>query len=360
MFSWIAWPAVSIAVPAACAASFTASVVAAVAAAVAAVSTSGTSADMVVVSVVPVSLTVVSVCFVQAAVIRIRIVAIVSSFFITVLREGRASKILAAALILTACSRPSVDGELARLEQLQAKLEQRGVPKETQETIAVNRDSLKAAREAKSPALRLYRLRGAYVNVETLAFLLDHQNEPFEKLWKSRNAPRAIQAAETTSLLPRALVETSSNRAEKLFDASLPYGKASSPLSGLYYLANAESNARFANFVRSLPADTPQPSPTESELRAVLSELEAETLQKFAQSPTGREAIAPSSKVKEARELIDRGSLAGATLVLLEAHRDLGHPTKPEEMKLWRGGAALAETTHPGAVKVTLLRWPYT
>ena len=251
--------------------------------------------------------------------------------------------------LAVACSRPSVDGELARLEALQAKLARQDAPKQL---VDVNRKALDAVREAKTPRERLYRLRGAFVNVETLAFVQEHKDEPFEALWKSRTAPRATQAAENTALLQRALIETSSNQAEKLFRASLPYGKAAGAESGLYYLANAEANAKFALFVRSLPLEKPQASPTESELRAVLADVEAETLRKF--------EIRPSAGAKEARELIDRGSLAGATLALLETHRDLGNRIDPTEMQLWTRGAQPVAAKDPRAVQVTLLRWPYT
>jgi hypothetical protein len=253
-------------------------------------------------------------------------------------------------LFVLACNRRTVDSELARLESLQADLAKRGAARQL---LDVSKQSLAAVREAKTPQERLYRLRGAFVSVEMLAFIEEHEGEPFEDLWQSRKAPRASQAPENTALLQRALIETSSNQAEKLFHASLPYGKAAGAQSGLYYLATAEANAKFALLVRSLPLETPQPSPTESELRAVLAELESETLRKF--------EIRPSSGVKEARELIDRGSLAGATLVLLETHRDLGHPTDPVRMTLWTRGAQNASAVkRPNAVKVTLLRWPYT
>jgi hypothetical protein len=257
----------------------------------------------------------------------------------------------AALLVLTlACNQHSTERELARLEKLQSALEKQSPPKQL---VDVNRRSLAYARSAKTPEEKLYRLRGPFVNIETLAFLQAHKNESFEKVWKSRNAPRAIQAAENTALLQRALVEASSNQAEKLFHASLPYGKAAGAESGLFYLANAEANAKFAQFVRSLPMETPQPSPTEFELRGALAELEAEALQKFENKP--------SAGVKEARELLDRGSLAGATLALLETHRDLGHSTDPSQMKLWSRVANREQTrADADAVKVTLLRWPYT
>jgi hypothetical protein len=253
-------------------------------------------------------------------------------------------------LLAMACSQRSTDRELVRLEQLQAKLEKKTPPRQL---VEVNRRALALARDAKSPQEKLYRLRAAFLNVETLAFVQAHEGEAFEKLWKSRKPLRATQAAENTALLQRGLIEASTNQAEKLFRASLPYGKAAGAESGLYYLANAEANAKFALFVRSLPLEKPQASPTEFELRAALAELEAEALRKF--------EIKPSAGVKEARELLDRGSLAGATLALLETHRDLGHPTDPTRMTLWPRASTQADVAADAdAVKVTLLRWPYT
>lgn len=273
-----------------------------------------------------------------------------TSSCVAVRYRGAMRKFAVLLLLALACNHHSTDSELARLEKLHAELEKQSAPKQL---LDMNRQALALARDAKTPQEKLYRLRGAFLNVETLAFVQAHKDEPFEKLWKSRKALRATQAAENTALLQRALIEMSSNQAEKLFHASLPYGKAAGPESGLFYLANAEANAKFAQFVRSLPFETPQPSPTEFELRAALAELESEAIRKM--------QVKPSAGVKEARELIDRGSLAGATLALLETRRDLGHATDPAQMTLWSRATKQAETkADADAVKVTLLRWPYT
>jgi hypothetical protein len=179
-------------------------------------------------------------------------------------------------------------------------------------------------------------------------------------------------------LLQTALAEVARNRADKLYRASLPYGKASSPSDGLYYLAQAEASRKFADSIalrgrREAPPDREQ-------LRAALQSLEREAYERYERDPS-RRSLVLSARLKESRELLERGSLAGATLVLLEARRDAsptargksettgkttlhaafhGQPAALSLLDAMTSRTLPVAKTASGPVTVTLIRWPYT
>jgi hypothetical protein len=225
-----------------------------------------------------------------------------------------------------------------------------------------------------------YRSRDAFLKRETEEFLSDHSVEDvaaLEQVWTEVGEHYPPPPVPAGPLLQTALIEVARNRAEKLYRASLPAGKSTAAKDGAYYLAMAEASRRFADVIavegrRETPPDREQ-------LRAALQALEREAYRQFERDPS-RRALVLSAKLKEARELLDRGSLAGATLTLLEAERDAS-PTA-------RGRIEVTETTslhaafrdHPAAlslldamtsrtlpvaraanapVTVTLIRWPF-
>ncbi|MFP5247387.1 MAG: hypothetical protein ACLGH0_11890 [Thermoanaerobaculia bacterium] len=224
-------------------------------------------------------------------------------------------------LAWTAAAQP-VERELARLDAVQKATEAAEMPEMLRGEVAPARDVLTAAQKAEGVE-RLYRLRNAFVFVETLAFVREHRNavdslDILTELWKT-NVPKA-SVSPRNSLLEAALLQSAVNRSEKLYRASLPYGKASSPIGGLYYLAESLANARFAAFVASLPQSAEREAVPETKvLRSALEVLEAETLRLLAKDVTSQEMIRPSVKLKEARELLDAGRDAGAALLLVEA-----------------------------------------
>ncbi|HEX9984089.1 MAG TPA: hypothetical protein VGF69_12545 [Thermoanaerobaculia bacterium] len=164
-----------------------------------------------------------------------------------------------AVVLLLACGRDRdpVEPELARLEALKP-------PKATVTQIA-------AVRAAKTAELRLYRLREAFVSVETAAFLSAHpaagnDMASLEALWKQQ-APKITRDDAVRPLLHAARIEAATNRGRKLYDASLPYGKASGPGDGLYYLAEALANLKFAEWMisqRSHGDEEQGPTPEEA------------------------------------------------------------------------------------------------
>jgi hypothetical protein len=309
---------------------------------------------------------------------------------------------IAAMLSVLACRPATVDpvpAELDRLSASLAKIEAGGVPDMLKDSIQANRQAIERARKATSPELRLYRLRDAYVGVETVAFVAGHKDastslDRFIALWKAQPA-RAITTPEHTPLLHASLLQSSANRAEKLYRASLPYGKADGALSGLYYLGEAHANERFAQLIASLEVRKEEAAPQAATLRNAIAASEAEMLKTFGNDPAAPAMIGTSVRLKEARELVDRGSLAGATLMLLESRVMYGRATAPKVAgvvatpanlpkdsmaELWRTSdnpvakrdalpfyaslpafAAQSAAAIPARqVHVTLVRWPYT
>src|SRR5689334_5596471 len=137
----------------------------------------------------------------------------------------------AAMLLMLGCHRAAVDPVPAAIDRLSAslaKVESGGVPGMTKDSIAPNRQAIRRARKATSPELRLYRLRDAYDGVETVAFVVAHKDvstklDRFLALGKAQRVT-AIATPEHLPLLHASLLQSSANRAEKLYRASLPYG----------------------------------------------------------------------------------------------------------------------------------------
>ena len=266
--------------------------------------------------------------------------------------------------------------EMARVDASLKASERATLPAEMQEMPKAYREALEKARAAQSPELRLYRLRDAAIGADLLTFFVGHRDAagkdlaPLTKLWSERRAAfeRPVEPLRGP-LLQRALAESSRNRAEKLFRARLPYAKVSSPFAGVYYLAEAEGNRHFAEFVESLPGRKRGASPRADRVEAALRTLEQETLAAFGGDPTAPKMIPVSAKLKEAREQLDRGFVDGAALSLVEARRQFN---RGKDDTLPASLAALAAEPQPSApqvavkkvlpssVTVTLVRWPYT
>lgn len=296
-------------------------------------------------------------------------------------RRKRIATLLAAALILAcngaerraAALEERLAQEVSRVEASLAKSEQAKLPPELQELTKTYREALQRARASESPELRLYRLRDAVVGAELLEVFAAHRDAagkdlgPLTAWWNGRRAAFArTPAMPRGPLLHRALAEAATNRAQKLFRASLPYAKASAPFGGVYYLAEAEGNRRFAELVASLPAsDSDEPLPRADRVEAALQALERETVQTFAAEPSAPKMIPVSAKLKESRELLERKFVSGAALSLLEARlrydRGVDESLRASLQALASERAPVApKKIMPASVTVTLVRWPYT
>lgn len=326
---------------------------------------------------------------------------------------NRALTILLCLALISGCtdSEPvesaEIDQEIAaaaeRLRTLAREIDRGLLSERMADSLESDVGVLSSIEAIESPELSLYRLREPFVDIETLAYLAANREatesiESLEDLWGSRKGDFEFNHELRDGSLRSALLDVEEIRAERLFNASMQYGRISSPSSGLYYLAQAEGHRRFFEFLASL-GSAEQESPLAKEALAIAADrVEAEALETFMGDSTSNEMIPVSVRLDEARELIERESLAGATLQILEARRLLSEGSggeseqsdqAPYEPVRSDGGihslfAAMAEedrtvardvlpllasmsavgkeTAGAGSreVKVTLVRWPYT
>lgn len=291
-------------------------------------------------------------------------------------------------------------GELDRLEGVLKRLEaaSRGSLSKPVDGL---RQQLAGARQARSPSVLAYQLRRPFVGTEALAFGWEHREAGkdlgrLEALWQERGR-RFKAAARPVPEAPllAALTQAAENRAEKLYRAALPYGRVDSPESGLYYLGEAEAQMSFRDFVSSLSLPAGDEKALDAAaLQAALESLEGEALAGFAADPAAQSLNGVSARLKEARELFERGSREGAALALLESRMEISRLRKAggspggsaaPSPQVSEGGlltpfVALPEAGGSGvvplyrslfrsrppsaagtkAVTVTLVRWPYT
>lgn len=311
--------------------------------------------------------------------------------------------------------RARFDGEIQRLAASVKTLETTLDREDLRGAIPSLGEALDRSQVASAPELRLYRLRDAFVGIETLTAYAANAGAvsdlaSFDTLWTKRRAQfEPMPPVDTTRpQIIVALAESAANRASRLYFASRSYARASGPLDGLYYLAEAEANLRFRTFVElSQGFDHQQQTrPSKAALTIALEDLESLTLRLFDVDQASPTAIPVSVRLKETRELLDQGRLEGATLMLLESRLALskrtGKPATPGEKpsvqtaadgqalhgtlrSLW---VAMAREDTSGAsplvrkdvlplhdalllpaperrranasVKITLVRWPYT
>jgi hypothetical protein len=219
-------------------------------------------------------------------------------------------------------------GELARLEASAAQLAGR-TPQGLSDALGRGREGLAAVRAARDPHLALYRLREPFVTLETVAYVVEHGDAGadlarLEAAWKGEGVAAAPSAPATASTLHLALWQAEANKAEKLYAAALPYGRAAGPPAGLYYLGEALAYRRFRDLVaRAAPPAEPraaaEPAVDAAALEGALIELEEATVAAFSRDPAAPTMVAVSARLKEARELLEANALAGAALTTLEA-----------------------------------------
>ena len=230
-----------------------------------------------------------------------------------------------------------VDEEIARLELTLKSVEASAadLPQDVQGLFEAHRGALDRAKKAASYEYKLYRLRDAFVGIETLSFLAREKSaaesvERFEQHWRKSAARFDAKPPKARgTLVQRALIESASTRAGRLYRASLPYAKAAKPWSGAYYLGEAEANLRFRDFVLSLAAENKEASPSREQIASMLDSLERMTLEFFGNDVTNQSVVPVSVRLKESHELLDAGRLDGATLLLVEARAALSRRGGP-------------------------------
>lgn len=195
--------------------------------------------------------------------------------------------------------------------------------------------------------LALERLARVQRNLATFAYL--QQRPPrqrqemadFEAEWaRMGQVLRADLAAPSPAALEgvrpaaaRALGEAALPQVRLLYEASLEYGRSTEPMSGLFYLGEAQSQHELAAFLRTLRADGPAAPPLR-DLGPELDALETELLAAYrppASIERHGEFINLSAAHKEAVELNAAGLRYGALLRYLQAKQRLAglRPARP-------------------------------
>lgn len=132
--------------------------------------------------------------------------------------------------------------------------------------------------------------------------------------------PRAFDGVR--SALARALAEAAQPQVKVYYDASLDYGKSTTPESGLYYLGAAQAARELVAFLRTLPKGGGGAGPPLRGLAGELDALEGEMLAAY-RPPLSidrhRDFILAHAALKEARELDALGLRHGALLRYLQA-----------------------------------------
>ncbi len=116
--------------------------------------------------------------------------------------------------------------------------------------------------------------------------------------------PAELDAARPAAV--RALAEAALLQVRAYYDASLDYGRSTSPKYGLYYLGVAQAQREFVSLCLKLDEPSSRRAPPLRSLKGELDALEAELLAAYrppASIDRHSEFIAASALVKEAREL---------------------------------------------------------
>jgi hypothetical protein len=123
--------------------------------------------------------------------------------------------------------------------------------------------------------------------------------------------------------LARAIGEAALPQVHELYQASLDYGRATTPRAGLHYLSEAEGQADLVTFCRTLAGAFPhRGEPPVRALDGELDGLDAEVQAAFHPPASGThhaDFVGASELLKEARELNAAGLRYGALLRYLQA-----------------------------------------
>lgn len=262
------------------------------------------------------------------------------------MRRGAAAAILSAlmavlpALASRSRTEPVPDPLAAEIDRWAAFLRTNAATDDTWVQLKEGAEPLMArARAALGDGRRLLALQrllavradlsaAAYMQAKSAAQARDPQ--AFEAEWERMggvlcgglgpHSESALQGVHPAAV--RALGETALPQARVLYDASLEYGRSTTPEFGLYYLGSARAAAEAAELCRSLSGPGEPEGPPVRSPRAEVEALEGELLAAY-RPPLSidrhAEFIAASSLLKEARELDALGLSHGALLRYLQA-----------------------------------------
>jgi len=182
----------------------------------------------------------------------------------------------------------------------------------------------------------LHRLAAARVNLAAAGYMAERtaaerkEAAAFEAEWKrmgrilradlARPAPAALASVQPAAV--RALGEAALPQVRVFYDASLEYGRSTTPDSGLFYLGQARAQREFVALARSVSAPSGGTAPKLRPFAPELDDLDGDLLAAYrppASIDRHPEFIAASSVLKEARELDAAGLRYGALIRYLQA-----------------------------------------
>lgn len=198
-------------------------------------------------------------------------------------------------------------------------------------------DSAREALRHGRRELALARLAGVRVDIGAAAYVRERSPEQrqstaaFAAEWKrmrgplgdDHGPPSPAALAGVRPAVARAMGEAALLQVRGYYQASLDYGRSTTPQSGLHYLGTAQALRQLVSFCRTLAEDFPQGrEPRLRSLDAELAGLQAEVLAAYrppAALDHHADFIGVGSLLKEARELNAAGLRHGALLRYLQA-----------------------------------------
>jgi hypothetical protein len=203
--------------------------------------------------------------------------------------------------------------------------------------------------------LALQKLAAVWPNVAATVYVAEHpgpesrEEAAFEAEWArmgrilqsdlGTTSPRAFDGVRPAAV--RAVAEAALPQVRVFYEASLEYGRSTTPDFGLFYLGSARAQREFAAFCRTLSFPAPRRAPPLRSLAGELDALETTLLSAYrppASIDRHSEFITVSSALKEARELDAAGLRHGALLKYLQAALR-AVPLTPTPPKPLDGGA---------------------
>ena len=197
--------------------------------------------------------------------------------------------------------------------------------------------------------LALQRLAAVRVNLAATAWIerlpekQRNDSVAFESQWKrlaktfENERPSGESFAGVQPAAVRAVAESALPQARVFYEASLEYGRNTTPALGLFYIGSAQAQKELAEFCRSLAEAPSGRAPALRELGGELDALEGEILSLYrppASIDRHSDFIAVNAAVKEARELDQAGLRYGALLRYLQAAQRFAAlrpaPAKPD------------------------------
>lgn len=223
------------------------------------------------------------------------------------------------------------------------------VRRANQPIVARAEEDLKAGRRL----LALQRLVSVRANVSLMSYLSQRparqkkEMAGFEAEWARlgktlRSDPGVSSFEGVQPALVRALGEASLPQAREYYDASLDYGRNTSPEIGLVYLGTAQAQRELSDFLKTFSGSSSRPAPPLRALGPELDALEDEVLEAYrppASIDRHGDFVTTSATLKEARELDAAGLRYGALLRYLRAAQSFAQVRKPSPLD----AATLAE-----------------